>query len=323
MKGRRTRTKRSRSGSPGLPPTPQAGILAVGTGAHVYLEVDRTAGARALDLVHAVAGLREARTTTAGVNLVVGFRPGMWRRLLPGGIPREVVGFDRALRGPDGYTMPATQHDAVLWLSGMSQDVVFDEARAALRALGSVASVSTETVGWTYRRDRDLTGFVDGTENPTLVEAPAVALVPARQAGAGGSVLLLQKWRHLAARWESLSVAAQERVIGRTKADSVELEPKPSDSHAGRTDQDVFGKIFRRNVAYGTVTDHGTIFVGFCASQRPLREMLESMLGLRGGPRDALTRFARPLTGAFYFVPSLDALQRFAPQSEGAEGGSG
>ncbi len=291
---------------------PQPGLFAVGAGSQLYLELDRARGARERSLIRAVASLREPRTTMAGVNLVAGFRPELWRRVAPRGIPRAVAGFNRDLRGADGYVMPATQHDAVLWFSGAAPDVVFDEARAALRALASVATVAEETVGWPYRQDRDLTGFVDGTENPTLGEAPTVALVRDGQPGAGGSVLLLQKWQHRAARWEALPVAAQERVIGRSKPDSIEMDPKPPDSHAERTDQDRFGKIFRRNVAYGGVSDHGTMFVGFCHSQRPLARMLESMAGIPDGVRDALTDYTRPLSGGYYFVPAWSALKTFA-----------
>jgi putative iron-dependent peroxidase len=101
-------------------------------------------------------------------------------------------------------------------------------------------------------------------------------------------------------------------VIGRTKLDSVELDDRPEESHVARTDQDRFGKIFRRNMPYGTVTDHGTMFVGFSAEQRPLATMLESMAGLDGGDRDALTRYTRALTGAYYFVPSIESLRRVA-----------
>src|SRR5439155_24790250 len=99
-------------------------------------------------------------------------------------------------------------------------------------------------------------------------------------------------------------------VIGRDKMDSAELEDKAPDSHVEGTDQDRFGKIFRRNMPYGTVTDHGTMFVGFSSEQRPLSAMLESMAGLAGGDRDALTRYTRPLTGAYYFVPSTESLRR-------------
>jgi porphyrinogen peroxidase len=101
-------------------------------------------------------------------------------------------------------------------------------------------------------------------------------------------------------------------VIGRRKLDSEELEDKPDDSHVASTDQDRFGKIFRRNMPYGTVTDHGTMVVGFAAEQRPLATMLESLAGLDDGTRDALTRFTRPLTGAYYFVPSTESLRALA-----------
>jgi putative iron-dependent peroxidase len=205
--------------------------------------------------------------------------------------------------------MPATQHDAVLWLSGSAYDVIFDAARAAIGELEGLAIVADETSSWPYQHDRDLTGFIDGSENPTLVDAPELVLVPEGKPGAGGTILLLQKWAHDAAAWESLAVEEQERVIGRTKADSVELEDRPVDSHVASTDQERFGTIFRRNMPYGTITDHGTMFVGFGSEQRPLAAMLESMAGLPGGTRDALTRYTRPLTGAYYFVPSLDALR--------------
>ena len=98
--------------------------------------------------------------------------------------------------------------------------------------------------------------------------------------------------------------------MGRTKLDSTELENKPADSHVARTDQDEFGKIFRRNMPYGGVEDHGTMFVGFSADQTRLSRMLDSMAGLVTGTRDALTRFTMPLTGSYYFVPSVEGLRR-------------
>ena len=277
--------------------SPQAGIFALGTASHAYLELDGVGGG---DLMQAVASLREPRTTMGGVNLVAGFRPGLW----PADAPEGLHGFDE-----DVGFMPATQHDAVLWISGATYDVVFDVARAALAELASVARVAEETSSWPYQHDRDLTGFIDGSENPTLVEAPEIVLVPDGKPGAGGTVLLLQKWAHDVAAWEALPVESQEAIIGRTKPDSVELDDKPADSHVASTDQDTFGHIFRRNMPYGTVTDHGTMFVGFCAEQGPLQAMLESMAGLKTGTRDALTRYTHPRTGAYYFVPSSDALR--------------
>jgi porphyrinogen peroxidase len=288
---------------------PQSGIFALGTASHAYLEFDVIDEGAAATLVPAVAGLREPRTTMGGVNLVAGFRPELWRAVVPDDSP-DMEGFNLDLVGSEGYRMPATQHDAVLWLSGSAYDVVFDVARGAIGELGSVASVAEETSSWPYRHDRDLTGFIDGTENPSLIDAPDIALIPEGSPGAGGTVLLLQKWSHDAVAWESLPVDRQEQVIGRAKLDSVELEDRPTESHVARTDQDQFGKIFRRNMPYGTVTEHGTMFVGFSAEQRRLASMLETMAGLTDGTRDALTYFTTPVTGAYYFIPSTEALRR-------------
>ena len=180
-----------------------------------------------------------------GVNLVAGFRPELWREAAPDDSPAALAGFNDDVVGVDGYTMPATQHDAVLWLSGSAYDVIFDVARAAITELAAVAKLADETSSWPYRHDLDLTGFIDGTENPTLIDAPGLVLVPQGTPGAGGTILLLQKWVHDSAEWEALPVGSQEAVIGRTKPNSVELDPRPDDSHVASTDQDRFGKIFR------------------------------------------------------------------------------
>src|SRR5438105_4800724 len=291
---------------------PQSGIFALGNPSHAYLEFNLQPGGDSHALVTAMADLREPRTTIGGVNLVSGFRRALWRYLAPGRLPGDLVGLNEDLVGADDYVMPAAQHDAVLWLSGSSYDVIFDEARQAINALAQIVTVADETSSWPYRRYRDLTGFEDGTKNPSLLAAPAVVLIPEGTVGAGGTILLLQQWVHDATAWESLPQLAQERVIGRTKPDSIELDPQPPDSHVSRTDQEKFGNIFRRNMPYGTVTAHGTMFVGFSASQRPLKTMLESMAGVADGVRDALTRYTKPVTGAYYFIPSTDAILQFA-----------
>jgi putative iron-dependent peroxidase len=292
---------------------PQPGIFALGTASHAYLEFDLAAGREGREIVAVIASLREPRTTMGGVNLVAGFRPELWQTVMPADAPAALEGFNGDVVGSDGFVMPATQHDAVLWLSGSAYDVIFDTARAAINAISGVGLIAEETSSWPYRHDLDLTGFIDGTENPTLIEAPEVVLVPDGSPGAGGTVLLLQKWAHDASAWEALPVTGQEAVIGRRKLDSVELDDKPDDSHVASTDQDRFGKIFRRNMPYGTVTDHGTMFVGFSRDRVPLQAMLESMAGLATGTRDALTRYTRPVTGAYYFVPSSAALLRLSP----------
>jgi porphyrinogen peroxidase len=292
--------------------TPQTGIFALGTMSHAYLEFDIRPGVEAAALVRGVAGLREPRTTIGGVNLVTGFRPELWASVAPGTLPDGLTGFNAPMVVSHGATLPATQRDVVVWLAGAAYDVVFDLARGVVASLTSLATLADETVGWPYHRDLDLTGFIDGTENPSLAEAATAAVIPAGTPGEGGSVLLLQRWEHDAARWEGLSVGEQEQVIGRRKATSEELDPRPGTSHVARTDQDRFGRIFRRNIGYGTLTGHGTIFVGFSQDRQRLDAMLESMIGARGPDHDRLTEFTHARSGAYYFVPSSEALAPFA-----------
>lgn len=294
--------------------TAQTGIFALGTLAHAYLEFDLAPDADPGAMVAAAAGVSEPRTTMGGVNLVTGIRPEAWAAVAPNRMPRDTAGFTEPVVGPDGYTMPATQHDLMMWVAGASYDVVFDVSMALVDALSGTARLADETVGWSYHRDLDLTGFIDGTENPSLSTAPSMVLVPDDTPGAGGTVLLLQKWAHDAESWTRLPVAEQEKVIGRTKLDSVELDDRPTTSHAARTDQDEFGHIFRRNTPYGSVLNHGTMFVGFSATRHPLHTMLDSMAGATGD-RDALTYYSRPLTGAYYFVPSIDDLAPLAKET--------
>jgi len=290
--------------------TPQAGIFALGTSSHAYLEFDLLDAKNCRKFASTIAAIREPRTTTGGVNFVIGFRPELWRDMVPEDAPAAVEGFNKDIQGTEGFVMPATQHDALVWLSGSAYDVLFDMARTVVHDLVGQASLAEETSSWPYRHDRDLTGFIDGSENPMLLEAPAAALLPEGVPGAAGSVLLLQKWKHKTAEWEALPVAQQERIMGRTKPDSIELENKPSDSHVARTDQDEYGNIFRRNMPYGNIADHGTVFVGFSAEQKRLSRMLDSMAGLIDGRRDALTRYTQPITGSYYFVPSVESLLR-------------
>jgi porphyrinogen peroxidase len=295
--------------------TAQAGIFALGTSSHAYLEFDLLDAKKAKELASTISAIREPRTTTGGVNFVIGFRPELWNDIVPNDAPPGIHGFNEDIKGTKGFVMPSTQHDALVWLSGSAYDVVFDMARSVISDLKAQASLGEETSSWSYRHDRDLTGFIDGSENPTLLDAPVAALLPEGGPGAGGAILLLQKWKHNVSEWEALPIDQQQRIMGRTKLDSVELENKPSDSHVARTDQDAFGNIFRRNMPYGTVDDHGTMFVGFSADQKRLSRMLDSMAGLVTGTRDALTRFTQPLTGSYYFVPSIENLRNLRGNS--------
>ena len=246
--------------------TSQPGIFALGTPEHCYLELDLEPGRSAEDLIRGVAGLTGPLSSTGGVNLVVGFRPELWAAVAPDDAPADAAGWTEDIRGAGGYRMPATQHDAWVWIAGGDRTAVFDNAREVLAALSGVASVGREVTGWLYRHDRDLTGFIDGTENPSLLTAHDVAAVPAGEPGAGASIVLFQVWRHDTGAWESLGQHGQEMSMGRTKPDSVELDEDvmlPS-AHVARTTVEVDGEerqIVRRNVAYGGVTDHATAVV--------------------------------------------------------------
>ena len=304
--------------------TGQTGIFALGDAAHAFVEFEIRDGASPGAFVSAVADLRPPHTTVGGINLVAGFRPELWRNVAPDDAPGGLTGFDAPIVGPDGFTMPATQADAWVWLAASSYDIVFDATTSMLAALTPFATLTRETRGWSYRHSRDLTGFEDGTENPSLLEAPDVALVPEREPGGGGSVLLFQLWRH-DNRFHALRQDEQEAVIGRTKDESIELDEDtmPPDAHVARTKVVVDGEelqIFRRNMPYGTVTEHGTIFIGFSRERDRMHRMLEQMAGRDGGPRDALTRYTTPLTGAYYFVPSVQSLRRFASDEHEEKG---
>ena len=180
--------------------TPQAGIFALGTSSHAYLEFDLLDAKKCKEFASTISAIREPRTTTGGVNFVIGFRPELWRDIVPDDAPADVEGFNNEIRGTEGFVMPSTQHDALVWLSGSAYDIVFDMARSVVHDLADQASLGEETSSWSYRHDRDLTGFIDGSENPTLLDAPIAALLPEGVPGAAGSVLLLQKWKHKVTR---------------------------------------------------------------------------------------------------------------------------
>jgi putative iron-dependent peroxidase len=229
-------------------------------------------------------------------------------------VPSGLAPF-RTIEGRDGHSAPATQHDAWVWISGAATDVTWDHARAAMRAVSDVAALADERAGFTYRDGRDMSGFVDGTANPPTRTAPQIAMVPAGAPGEGGSHVLAMRWVHTLDAFEQLVVADQEAVIGRTKQESIELSDtvKPATAHIARVEiHDGAGSelsIFRRSVPYGSVTEHGLCFVAFSGDRLRFDVMLGRMFGLADdGLRDRLTDYSRPVSGGYYFAPSLNAL---------------
>ena len=119
----------------------------MGTSSHAYLEFDLVEPNMIEDLVSAIAAIREPRTTIGGVNFVIGFRPELWQLIAPDEAPQNVESF-QPIEGAEGFRMPATQHDALVWLSGSAYDVVFDMARSVIRDLTNAASLQQETSSW-------------------------------------------------------------------------------------------------------------------------------------------------------------------------------
>lgn len=292
---------------------PQPGIFAFGTPAHAYLEFDRRGDVTSLDLISGAIRAAEGLSSGRALSIVIGFRPELWRDAVPNGCPAELAGFDQPVVGPDGFSMPGTQRDVIVWIAGAGYDAIFDSSQELIDDLADTASLVSDVHGWHYRQNRDLTGFVDGTENPSPIEAPGLVLIDSAD-HAGGCVLLVQQWMH-DPRWRTLPVAEQQAAIGRTKDTDEELNPRPDTSHVARTDQDTFGHILRRNTGFGTPEKHGTMFVGFAATQKVLAAMLDSMAGI-DTPRDALTRYAAPISGSYYYVPSLGQLRTHLPAGD-------
>ncbi len=296
---------------------PQFGIFAQGTDAHHFLEFDLREGVSATQAVDSFRRLRTPDVSAGGVNLVIAFGADAWREVAPQEVPASLAGF-RPIEGAGGRGAPATQHDAWLWISGSTPDVTWDHARAAVSVVDDVVTLAAEQPGFSYHGGRDITGFVDGTANPPVRRAADVAIVPPGAPGEGGSHVIAMRWIHDLDAFHALPVEEQERVIGRTKAASIELSDaeKPPDAHIARVEIEEDGdelEIFRRSVPYGTVDEHGLYFVGFSADPARFDRMLARMFGLSGdGVHDRLTEFSRPVSGAYYFAPSLNVLNEIA-----------
>jgi porphyrinogen peroxidase len=293
---------------------PQFGIFAQGTIAHEFIEFDLRPDVEMGNATAALSQLRAPAVSAGGVNLVIGFGADLWRTVAPDSAPADLAPFTPIGR-IGGHHAPATQHDFWLWISGSSQDVVFEHARAAVQMLEHVASVASEQPCFVHRDSRDLTGFIDGSANPMTHEAPEAALIPDGQPGEGGAHVLVMRWIHDLDAFEALPLKEQEAVIGRSKRTSVEMvgTDLPAGAHIARVQiTDAAGEelpIYRRSVPYGTVAEHGLYFVAFSADRTRFDRMLARMFGLDpDGIHDRITDFSRPVTGSFYFAPSLSCL---------------
>src|SRR5579871_2449890 len=286
-----------------------------------YVHLSRSAGADLGQIKKVLSELR-AHCQSEGINLVLGFGPGMLPDLTDD-VPDDFQPFATIEAGDgSGRQAKGTQEELLLWLNHDDKGKVWDAQYKARIALKGHMAVARETPTFIYGASLDMTGFIDGTGNPETMDLQRkAAVIPDGQPGAGGSFILAQRWVHNLEAWNEMSVAEQEKVFGRTKPDSTRLDPQEPYSHLshvelrdGKTADATKPKrneIARRSTPYalhdGTV---GLYFMAFCREQAPLRERLNAMYATDGGVRDRLVDFSNPASGSFYFAPSVEVLDR-------------
>ena len=217
---------------------------------------------------------------------------------------------------PDHAGIPHTPADAWVWLHGVDADRIYDVELTVLALLDGVALVERERVCFRRFEDRDLSGFMEGTENPSPIEAPAVALFEHGPLE-GSSVVLVQRWIHDLSVLHAMAEDEQDALIGRAKLDGVELGVLPVTSHVARVVIERGGveqELYRRSAPYGDHAVCGLLFVAFSNQPGLFDEMLERMLGGDDSHRDGLFSFTTPASSARYVVPSLELLAAWAAE---------
>ncbi len=266
------------------------------------------------DLAALVRAVR-ARDIEAGLSCVMGFGSEAWDRIFGSPRPAELHEF-REFHA-DGRHAISTPGDLLFHIRAKRMDMCFELATEIMARIGSAAAAVDEVHGFSYFDNRDLIGFVDGTENPTGQDAvDAVQIGEEDPAFAGGSYVIVQKYLHDLAGWNALPTEAQEAIIGRKKLSDIELDDsvKPTSAHNALTTIVENGKevkIFRLNMPFGSVAqgEFGTYFIGYSRSPGTIELMLENMfIGRPPGNYDRLLDFSRAVTGSLFFVPTAEFL---------------
>ncbi|HEY1346855.1 MAG TPA: Dyp-type peroxidase [Streptosporangiaceae bacterium] len=314
---------------PSGPPEPQP-VLNPLTRAAIFLVVAISAGGApaARDLLGDLAALQRSvgfRAPDDTLACVAGVGSRAWDRLFAGPRPAELHPF-RELAG-SRHRAVATAGDLVFHIRAEQMGLCFEFATHVMERLAGAVTVCDEVHGFRYFDDRDLLGFVDGTENPTGQASVAAAITgPGDPGFAGGSYLIVQKYVHDMGAWNTLTVEEQEKVIGRTKLDDIELpdDVKPSNSHvAVNTITEPDGterQIVRANMPFGAVGagEFGTYYAAYSATPSVTERMLERMfIGDPPGNYDRILDFSTAVTGNLFFVPPADFLDDLpAPPAE-------
>jgi putative iron-dependent peroxidase len=258
----------------------------------------------------------EFRDLEAGLSCVMGIGSDAWDRLFGNPRPAELHPF-REIKAGSRHAV-STPGDLMFHIRAKRMDLCFELATQIIGRLGGTVSVVDEVHGFRYFDDRDLLGFVDGTENPRGAEVIEAAIIDGEDpAFAGGSYVIVQKYLHDMDGWNALPTEAQERIIGRSKLSDIELDDavKPTSAHNALTTITENGKEFqivRDNMPFGRVGEgeFGTYFIGYCRTPRVTEQMIENMfVGRPPGNYDRLLDFSRAVTGTLFFVPSATFLE--------------
>lgn len=245
----------------------------------------------------------------AHLTLSIAFTKAFWSQF-DSELPSELIDFP--VLGEGDTVAPSSDVDVLIHCHSNRHDLHFYLLRKFFAEVSEYVDVVDETYGYRYLDSRDMTDFIDGTENPKEEQRAEVAIVPEGEF-AGGSYVMVQRFIHNLPSWNRLNVSAQEKVIGRTKPDSIELDDVPAASHVGRVDIKEEGKglkIVRHSLPYGSVSgEHGLLFIAYCNTLHNFKTMLESMYGVTDGKTDQLLRFTTAVTGAYFFAPSDHMLQ--------------
>lgn len=269
------------------------------------------------------------RGLEGALSCIMGFGSDAWDRLF--GLPRpvELHSFHEIRSGPRHAV--STAGDLVFHIRAKRMDLCFELATQIMARLNGAVSTADEVQGFRYFDERDLLGFVDGTENPTGdVAADAVFIGGEDPAFAGGSYVIVQKYLHNLEAWNHLSTEAQEKIIGRSKVSDIELDDsvKPTSAHNALTTIEENGveiKILRDNMPFGRPGsgEFGTYFIGYSRSPRTIEQMLENMfIGRPPGNYDRILDFSTAVTGSLFFIPTstfLDSIAADQPGSSAAQ----
>jgi putative iron-dependent peroxidase len=270
------------------------------------------------------------RDLDGGLSCVMGFGDAAWSRLFGGPKPKDLHPF-REIHGV--HQAVSTPGDILFHIRAERMDLCFELAAQIMARLSAVVSIVDETHGFKYFDDRDLIGFVDGTENPVGgASLDATIIGDEDPAHRGGSYVIVQKYLHDLPGWEALPIERQEAIIGRHKLSDIEFPDEAKQPYAHNVlnvIEDENGEqleIVRDNMPFGTIGkgEYGTYFIGYARSPQRIERMLDNMfVGLPPGNYDRLLDFSRAVTGSLFFVPTatfLDAVTPDAPPPAAPDG---